>query len=149
MFCVIAADRSNSFFASSNRFSLSRKSPPPNGRQKMIVLQGRFIEQFVDEIQAFRRAERHRDRDGAVEGYDWRGDMFQQLLIQHREARRIGLVVGHGTRMTCGDRGLQPAGLGELLVVFHHRFHATADMLAEMGGRVFGGFIFLPRFIHD
>ncbi len=81
---VSAAARSNSARASSKRPSFARRSPRTLGKQ-VIVLERALGGQRVDERETGRRAERHRDRDGAVELDDRRR---RQLARARRRARR-------------------------------------------------------------
>ena len=63
--------------------------------------------QRVDELEAGRRAERHRHRDRAVELDDRRRRELGERVVERGDARPVGLLGGARARVAGGDRGLQ------------------------------------------
>src|SRR6266516_1739541 len=89
--------------------------------QEVVTLQRRVRGERVDELQARGRAERHRERDRAVQLHDGGWRELGERLVERRDARPVRLLGGPCPPVTGGDRGLQriraeraPEGLGPL-----------------------------------
>jgi hypothetical protein len=77
-----------------------------HARQQVVALERRLRGQRVDELEAGRRAERHRDRDRAVQLHDRRRRELGERVVERRDARPVGLLGGAPAR---GRRRSRPA----------------------------------------
>src|SRR2546423_6017029 len=80
---------------------------PAHGREQVVGAERRLSGEVVDQVQGGRGTVRHPDRNGTVQLDDRRWHELSHRVVERHDARPIGLGRGRGSRVACGDGGLQ------------------------------------------
>ncbi len=84
-----------------------REQVAAHGRQQVVAAQRRLASERVDQLERRLRAERHPDRDRAVELHHRRRRELGESVVEGDDALPVGVLGDPGARVAGGDRGLQ------------------------------------------
>src|SRR5438067_767594 len=78
-----------------------------HARQEVVALERRLRGQRIDELEARRRPERHRERDRPIQLHDGRRRNLGERIVERRDRCPVRLLRSARLRVTGGDRGLE------------------------------------------
>src|SRR5919201_6830142 len=78
-----------------------------HARQEVVALEQRLRGQRIDELEARRRPERHRQRDRPIQLHDGRRRNLGEGIVERRDRCPVRLLRSARPRVTGGDRGLE------------------------------------------